>query len=77
MFFDILDYIVKLIPMLNFIKNISPTEILILAAILILLFGGKAFISLAKTAGESFKEIKKIKKNVSEAVSLDDKVSEK
>jgi sec-independent protein translocase protein TatA len=61
--------------MLNFIKNISPTEIIILAVILILLFGGKAFISIARTAGESFKEIKKVKKNINEVVGTDDKKS--
>jgi len=54
--------------MLNFVKNIGPTELIVLAAILILLFGGKAFTSLARTAGESFKEIKKIKKNITEAI---------
>ena len=56
------------IKMLNFVKNIGPTELIVLAAILILLFGGKAFISLARTAGKSFKEIKNIKKNFTEAI---------
>jgi Sec-independent protein translocase protein TatA len=63
--------------MFNFIKNISSTELIILASILILLFGGKAFISLARTAGQSLKEIKKIKKNVTEAIGGDDEDSEK
>ena len=61
--------------MLNFLKNISPTELTILLAILVLLFGGKAFISLARTAGQSFKEIKNIKKNFQEA--LEDKKPKK
>ena len=50
--------------MFNFLKNISPTELIILASIVIVLFGSKAFISLGKTGGESFKEIKNIKKNL-------------
>ena len=54
--------------MLNFLKNISPTELIILAAILLLLFGSKFFISLARTAGESLKEVKKIKKNITETI---------
>ena len=54
--------------MFGFLKNVSPTEIIILSAILILLFGAKAFRSIAKTAGESFKEMKNIKKNFTEAV---------
>jgi Sec-independent protein translocase protein TatA len=54
--------------MFNFLKNISPTELIILAAILLLLFGSKIFVSLGKTSGETLKEIKKIKKNFTEAV---------
>jgi Sec-independent protein translocase protein TatA len=63
--------------MLNFIKNISPTELIILAAILILLFGGKAFISMARTAGESLKEMKKIKTSFTDAIDDDKKDSKK
>ena len=59
----------------SFLRNISSTEILILAAILLLLFGAKAFKSIAKTSGESFKEMRKIKKNISEAVGVDDEKS--
>lgn len=51
-----------------FLKNISPTEIIILVSILLLLFGRKAFITLGKTGGETFKEIKKIKKSFTEAI---------
>ena len=61
--------------MFNFIRNISSTELIILASIAILLFGSKAFISLGKTGGQTFKEIKKIKKNLSEA--LDDNEKDK
>ena len=57
--------------MFSFLKNISPTEIIILAVIFLVLFGGKAFVSLARTAGESFKEIKNVKKNFKEAIDGD------
>jgi len=58
--------------MFDFLKNISPTEITILAAILIVLFGSKVFISLGKTGGETLKEIKKIKKSFTEAIEDDE-----
>jgi len=58
--------------MMNFIKNISPTELAIIAGIFIVLFGSKAFISLGKTSGESFREIKKIKRNLTDAFEDDD-----
>lgn len=54
--------------MLNFLKNISPTELTILIVIFILLFGAKAFISMGKTGGETLREIKKIKKNITEVI---------
>jgi len=59
--------------MFNFLKNLSPTELGILIAIIVILFGGKAIMSIARTAGESFREIKKINKNFKEAISDDDK----
>lgn len=62
--------------MLNFLKNISPTEVTILIVIFILLFGAKAFVSLGKTGGETLREIKKIKKNFTEAIE-DDEPSKK
>ena len=63
--------------MLNFFKNISPTEIIILAAILLLVFGSKIFVSLGRTGGSTLKEIKKIKKSFTEAVEDDDKNDKK
>jgi Sec-independent protein translocase protein TatA len=53
--------------MLNFLKNISSTELIILAVILLVFFGAKAFTTLGRTSGETFREIKKIKKNLTEA----------
>ncbi|QQG47680.1 MAG: twin-arginine translocase TatA/TatE family subunit [Candidatus Woesebacteria bacterium] len=64
--------------MLDFIKNISPTELVIIALILIVFFGSKVVINLSKGAGETFREIKKIKKNFTEAIEDDgDKSSKK
>lgn len=48
--------------MFDFIKNISPTELIIIIIILIVFFGGKVITGLARTSGETVKEIKKIKK---------------
>jgi Sec-independent protein translocase protein TatA len=48
--------------MLDFLKNISPTELAIIVLILVVLFGAKLMTGFAKTSGESFKELKKIKK---------------
>lgn len=55
--------------MFDFIKNISPTEIIIIVLILVVLFGGKAIAGrLARTSGETVKEIKKIKKEFTNAL---------
>lgn len=61
--------------MLNFFKNLSPTEIAIIALILIVFFGTKAIIGLGKVGGTTLKEIKKIKKNFTEVV--EDNTSDK
>lgn len=54
--------------MLDFIRNISPTELAIIALILVVFFGGRMATNIARSAGESLKEIKKIKKNFVEAI---------
>ena len=53
--------------MLNFLKNLSPIEIFVLGAILILFFGRKAFVKLGKSLGETFKEMKNVKKSLTSA----------
>lgn len=58
--------------MFDFLKNISPVELGAIALILIVLFGAKTVIGMAKTSGESFKQIKNIKKSFTEAVKDDD-----
>lgn len=54
--------------MLSFFKNISPTEWLIIALILLFFLGPKIIKALARTSGESVKEIKKIKKSFNDTV---------
>jgi len=54
--------------MFGFLRNIGTTELIIIAAIGVLIFGSKAFISLGKAGGQTFKEIKNIKKNFTDAV---------
>lgn len=58
--------------MFNFIKNIGPTEIIILIVILVLLFGAKVITRLGRASGETVKEIKKIKKEFTSAIDVDD-----
>ncbi len=47
--------------MLDFLKNIGPTEILVLALIVLLFFGSKIAIRLGRASGETLKEVKKIR----------------
>jgi len=58
----------------NVIKNISPTELLIIALILVVVFGSKIVTGLGRTGGETLREIKKIKKNFTQALG-DEEVS--
>jgi len=50
--------------MFSFLKNISPTEAILIVLILVVLFGGKFAIRLGRLGGESFREIKKIKEGL-------------
>lgn len=54
--------------MLNFIKNIGPTELIIIGVILIVFFGAKRITALGKAGGETMKEMKKIKNEFKGAV---------
>ena len=58
--------------MFNFIKNIGPIELAIIVIILIVFFGGKLIKNLARTSGETVKEIKTIKKEFTKAMNIDD-----
>lgn len=61
--------------MVNFLKNLSPTEIALILLILGVFFGRKFITSLGRMSGETVKEIKKVKKGIVETV--DDKESDK
>ena len=58
--------------MFEFMKNIGPTELIIIVLILIVFFGGRAIVGLARTSGETVKEIKKAKKEFTKALEVDD-----
>ena len=58
--------------MLDFLKNIGPTELIILVIILIVFFGAKAIVGLGKTSGETVKEVKKMKREFTEYIEADD-----
>ena len=58
--------------MMNFLKNISPTELGIIVLILILFFGSRKIVSLGKIGGETVKEIKNIKKEFTKAVEAEE-----
>jgi len=57
--------------MFNFVKNIGPTELIVIVLIVLVLFGGKIATKLGKASGETFKEIKKVKKSFTDAVGDD------
>lgn len=54
--------------MLNFFKNLSPTEIAVIALIIIVFFGSKVVIGLGRAGGSTLREMKKIKRNFTEAI---------
>lgn len=54
--------------MLSFLNNLGPGEIIIIAVILVVLFGAGKLGNLGKTAGETTKEIKKAKKEFENAI---------
>lgn len=58
--------------MFNFIKNIGPTELIIIGLIVVIFFGGKIATRLGKASGETFREIKKVKESFTDAVGEDE-----
>ena len=54
--------------MFNFIKNISPVEIGVIALILFIIFGRGLIIGIAKTGGETLRQIRGIKKSITDAI---------
>lgn len=54
--------------MLNFINNIGPTEWIIIGLVVVMFFGARIAKGLGKASGETYKEIKNIKKNFTESL---------
>lgn len=52
--------------------NIGGTELLVIAVVLLVLFGGKKLPELARGLGEASKELKKAKKEINEAMKEDE-----
>lgn len=61
----------------NFISNISPVEIGVIILILVMFFGSRIVTGIAKTSGETVREIKKIKKSFTESLEDDDDKKDK
>ena len=59
--------------MLEFIKNISPTELIIVLLIFVILFGSKVITNLARTSGQSVKELKKLKEEFTDSIDINGK----
>ncbi len=54
--------------MLDFVKNIGPTELIVIALILLLLFGRRVLVNIARSAGETLKEVKKVKSGFTDVI---------
>jgi len=54
---------------LSLLKNIGPSELIIIGLVLVVLFGGSRIKNLAKGLGESSKELKNVKKEIDKTVS--------
>jgi len=54
-------------------KNLGTTEIIIIAIVLLVLFGGKKLPELARGLGQSGKELKKAKAELEKALTDDSK----
>lgn len=54
-------------------KNLGTTEIIIIAVVLLILFGGKKLPELARGLGQSGKELKKAKAELEKALTDDNK----
>ena len=62
--------------MFNFLKNISPVEWVVIVLILIIVFGRRLVTGLGRSAGKTYKEIKGVKKSITDTVEGKDTKSE-
>ena len=56
----------------DFIKNISTTELVLIVVVMVLLFGAKIGVKMARAGGETVREIRSIKKEFARAVTGED-----
>lgn len=63
--------------MLNFLQNISTTEIILIIIISLVIFGPKLVRGLGRTSGETLREVKKVKKEFTKALEDDGESSRK
>ncbi|MDO8488152.1 MAG: twin-arginine translocase TatA/TatE family subunit [bacterium] len=49
---------------LDFFKNIGPSELIIVAIVIIVLFGSRMLVGMSRKLGESTKEINKVRKEL-------------
>ena len=61
--------------MLEFFRNISPVELIIIVLIFLFFFGAQTVRTLAKRSGETAKEMKKVKNEFTKALEDDDEPS--
>jgi sec-independent protein translocase protein TatA len=59
----------------GFLRNIGTAELIIIALIILLLFGGKKINELARGLGESKREVKKIKNEIKGKKGSDEETS--
>lgn len=62
---------------MQFLKNIGTTEIIIVAVVILVLFGGKKMNEWAKGLGETGRELKKVKSELNDALDETKKEVEK
>lgn len=60
-----------------FLNNIGSTELIIIGVVLLILFGGKKLSELARGIGESGRELKNVKKEMTNAFNDTEDDSEK
>lgn len=63
--------------MIEFLKNISPIEWVVILLVLVILFGRGIVTRLGRASGETVKELKNVRKSFTDAVEGEDKKEEK
>ncbi len=66
-----------MVQMIEFLKNISPIEWLVVLLVLVILFGRGIVARIGKASGETVHEIKNVKKSFTDAVEGEEKEEKK